>query len=244
MLQSISCYRMSPFGSLELSFSAGINALTGETGAGKSMVLECLSFVFWGRGRLSLESTASSGGVCVAFSCEEEMAAFLREKGIMVEEGETILVKRIVGESRRHKCYISDQPVQLTTLKALVPVFLEYHVQGGEMALLRKGTQLEILDSLIKDRAPLEALKSAFEGLKEKRKSLKDFQERAQRMVLSDIKQSLEAFDVLSPKAGEEKALLAERNVLRSRDSLFKTLQCVGEILSDSRVIEEPLTGY
>ncbi len=134
---------------LELEFGAGFGTLTGETGAGKSILLGALDLALGGRG----DSAAVRGGrdkadIAAEFDCAGDgaLAAWLREQDIAADDGAAIL-RRVVDAGGRSRAWINGTPVTLAQLREAGDFLADIHGQNAHHALLRADTQRALLDA-------------------------------------------------------------------------------------------------
>ncbi|MBY4638745.1 DNA repair protein RecN [Gluconacetobacter entanii] len=136
---------------LDLSFIAGLTVLTGETGAGKSILLDSLGLALGERASASLvRAGAEQASVSASFdiAADHPVHELLAEQGIAIEEPrEPILLRRIVTVDGRSRAYINDQPVGVTLLRRAASLLVEIQGQHEQMGLADQGTHLDLLDA-------------------------------------------------------------------------------------------------
>lgn len=132
---------------LNLNFGSGLNILTGETGAGKSILLDALSLALGARSDVGLvRHGTDSAAVTAEFdSCPANAVAILNEAGI--EYGDTIILRRTLGVDGKSRAWINDVPVSIRTLKSVGDLLLEIHGQFANHALLDPTTHRTALDN-------------------------------------------------------------------------------------------------
>jgi DNA repair protein RecN (Recombination protein N) len=221
---------------LDIEFSRGLAVLTGETGAGKSILLDAFALALGGRGDAGLvRHGVEQGQVTAVFDVPKghPAAAILSENGLE-DTGEMIL-RRVQLSDGRTRAFINDQAISVQTLKAVGTALVEIHGQHDERALVDASTHRRLLDAvagLEKDVAALEALwearRTANNALDEHRASM----ERAAREA-DYLRHAADELKTLAPKDGEE-TVLAER----------RTTMMQGEkIASDLREAQEAISG-
>ena len=149
MLRHIDIRDMLIIDRLELSFQPGLNVLTGETGAGKSILLDSLGFVLGWRGRAELvRAGAEQGEVTATFDVPNDHPgrAVLVEAGIEVEDGEVIL-RRINTREGRKTAWINDRRVSGEVLRSLSDTLVELHGQHDDRGLLNPRGHRQMLDA-------------------------------------------------------------------------------------------------
>ena len=165
--------------SLEIDFPEGLIIITGQTGAGKSILLGALSLVMGSKADASMVSDGADNCVVEAEfeSCDLSLKDILEENEVEWEDG-SLIVRRVVNRSGRSRAFINDSPVPLSVLQDISSKLVDIHSQHQTMLLTDKGFQLDILDyyagnmSLREECAGLwrglGALKSELAGLDEK----------------------------------------------------------------------------
>lgn len=140
----------------DISFEGGFNALTGETGAGKSIVIDALSAVLGQRtSRELIRTGADKAFVSAAFSGVD--AALTEELGIAPDEDGTLLLQREIHSDGKNACRVNGRPVTVSQLKALGGRLLNIHGQHDGQALLDEEQHLVYLDSFGKSESLLAA---------------------------------------------------------------------------------------
>ncbi len=134
---------------LRVRFHPGLNLLTGETGSGKSIVVDALALLFGARAAKEvIRPGARRARIAGVFEVHEtdELAAVLSESGVEMEDGE-LIVEREVLESGKSRAYVSGRVVTLGYLRQLAPVLGDIHGQHEQQSLFRNPTQLAMLDT-------------------------------------------------------------------------------------------------
>ncbi|MDU6134765.1 AAA family ATPase, partial [Bradyrhizobium sp.] len=195
---------------LDLEFSNGLAVLTGETGAGKSILLDAFALALGGRGDASLvRHGAEQGQVTAVFEIgKEHPAARILAANGLDANGEMILRRVQYGDGRT-RAFINDQSVSVQTLKAIGATLVEIHGQHDERALVDAATHRRLLDAfagLEKDVAAVEALwaarRTAVTALDQHRAGM----ERAAREA-DYLRHAADELKKLAPKEGEETQL-------------------------------------
>ncbi|WP_166304852.1 DNA repair protein RecN [Bradyrhizobium sp. 26S5] len=222
---------------LDIEFSRGLAVLTGETGAGKSILLDAFALALGGRGDAGLvRHGAEQGQVTATFDVPKAhpAAKILAENGLD-DTGEMIL-RRVQLADGRTRAFINDQAISVQTLKAVGAVLVEIHGQHDERALVDASTHRQLLDAFAgheKDVAALEALwdirRTANADLDEHRAGM----ERAAREAdyLRHASQELKA---LAPKEGEETELANRRTTMMQGEKVATDLREAQEAIGGS----------
>jgi DNA repair protein RecN (Recombination protein N) len=213
---------------LDIEFSRGLAVLTGETGAGKSILLDAFALALGGRGDAGLvRHGAEQGQVTAMFDVPKDhpATAILSANGLE-DTGEMIL-RRVQFADGRTRAFINDQPISVQTLKAVGTALVEIHGQHDERALVDTSTHRRLLDAfagLEKDVAALEALwdarRTANAALEEHRAGM----ERAAREA-DYLRHASDEMKALAPKDGEETALAERRSAMMQGEKIASDLR-------------------
>lgn len=219
---------------LEIDFRNGLCALTGETGAGKSILLDSLGLALGARSESSLvRKGAERAGVTAVFDIPPSHAAHkvLVDADMESDPGAELILRRSVGADGRSKAYINDQPVSAGLLRQVGDCLVEIHGQFDTHGLLNPGTHRALLDDYAKIDG---SLQNAFEGWKDKETALNRLQEEAEksRTEESYLRESLEDLDSLDPQPGEEEILAQRRESLMHREQVMEALNNAYHALS------------
>ena len=213
---------------LDIEFSRGLAVLTGETGAGKSILLDAFALALGGRGDSGLvRHGAEQGQVTATFDIPKGHPAtrILSENGLD-DTGEMIL-RRVQLADGRTRAFINDQSISVQTLKAVGAALVEIHGQHDERALVDASTHRQLLDAfagLEKEVVALEALwetrRTANQALDEHRASM----ERAAREA-DYLRHAADELKTLKPKDGEETALAGRRTIMMQGEKIASDLR-------------------
>ena len=221
MLRSLTVANFAVAEKVELSFGPGFTALTGETGAGKSILLEALGFLLGARGSASwLRAGAERLSVEGVFDAADVPASLRAAHGLPASG--TVAVRRELDASGRTRAQLAGKPAPISALAELGDAFADFHAQHEHQALLRGAFQLDLLDRY----AGLETLRSELETAHGRWTALKSRlaasemseQERESRAGL--LRWQLEEIDALKPKLGEEEVLEERLPRLRGAEKL------------------------
>ena len=226
-----------------LEFAPGLNVLTGETGAGKSILLDSLGLAVGGRGRAGVRPGAAQGSATAVFDpAESHGARALLKEQAMTHEGEIVL-RRSLAADGKSRAFINDEAVSVGLLKDIGGLLLEVHGQADDRGLFDISTHRGLLDafgnleSLGRDVAALysewDAARDALAGLTARAAEAQKNADyvRAAVMELSD-------FD---PQPGEEESLAGERALMMNAARIAEDLNAATEALSGERGAEAAL---
>lgn len=209
MLRQLSIRNVVLIESLDIDFSEGFSVLTGETGAGKSILLDALGFVLGERSDVNLiRKNCEQATVMAEFVYNYSFDELHVNNSIPVEKFLTL--KRVLQLNGRSKAYINDEPVSANTLKLFANNLVEIHGQHDH--LFSVYSQRLLVDQLL-DKNIKNDLKLKFELFQNAKKKLSDFEENLSNNIYQQafLKMQKEDLDLLKPKEKEESYLLDRR---------------------------------
>ncbi|WP_375622993.1 MULTISPECIES: DNA repair protein RecN [unclassified Bartonella] len=236
MLVQLSIHNIVLIETLDIHFTAGLTVLTGETGAGKSILLDALSLALGGRGDASLvRYGADRGQVTAVFdvSVSHPARQLIRENGLD-DEGDIIL-RRVQSSDGRSRVFINDQVSSVALMRSVGRLLVEIHGQHDDRALVDVATHRQLLDAF-------GGLEDEVENLRQCYHTWREFEERLQRQRLKVesavrevdyLRACVEELEKLDFKVGEEDALS-----LRRADMLK-----LEKIATDIKEADDLLTG-
>lgn len=231
---------------VSVDFDDGLHVVTGETGAGKSLLLESLGLALGARGRARLVGPHGDRAVVEAgFSVEsgtggpEAPAAALAQAGIGIEDGEIILrreLRRAPGaRSLVSRAAVNGRAVPVGTLRTIGAGLAEIFGQGEHLALHRPGAAREILDSAGRYGDLLEAVALAHDRRSAAAARIRELAaDTGAGNAPGELERALREIEDAAPQPGEKEALDAERRVLGSRERLLERLHAAWRALSGS----------
>ena len=172
---------------LSLEFSSGLNAFTGETGTGKSILIDCLSFVLGARGQASMVRDGMERGEVVAiFSIisSSKVNLILDEADIL--RSDELIIRRVNFSDGRKAAWVNDKRVSSEFLRYLGENLIEFHGQHDERGLLDARGHLELLDQFAKTDQSLKFSKKAF-FMKENQKALEKLIKKIKNLLMKKI---------------------------------------------------------
>ena len=222
---------------IDIEFESGMTVLTGETGAGKSILVDALGLVLGERGSAQL---VRDGAKRAEFSAEFDIASlpsaqeWLHEQSLDVD-GECLL-RRIINADGRSRAFINGNPVPLAQLKTLGELLLDIHGQHFHQSLARRPVQRDLLDhfgGLLEQRANVATSFSTWTAIADRLKALLDAD--ADRASMLDLLTfQLQELDSLALEQGEPDALNNERQKLQNSGRLADGVSAALEALIDS----------
>lgn len=220
---------------LTLEFQPGLNVLTGETGAGKSILLDCLGFVLGWRGRAEVVRAGAPGGeVTAVFDLTPDHPAnhVLQEAGFA--PGDELVLRRVATPDGRKRAFVNDRRASGEVLRALSDVLVELHGQGDDRGLLNPRNHRAMLDLYMDDQAQLDQVRQAWRAANTARSALDQALEE-QALAARDaefVSHSVKELNDLDPQPGEADQLDSTRRLMQSaeriREDIQKAAQAVG----------------
>ena len=237
MLRSLQVRNYVLIDSLEIDFPEGLVIITGQTGAGKSILLGALGLVLGGKADASL--LGNHGDTCVveavfSIGSDPSLNALLAENDL--EPGDTLTIRRTVNRTGRSRSFVNDEPVALPVLQALSERLIDIHSQHQTLRLGDPAFRLEMLDHYAGNADRLAACREAWSALQEVRKDLNGVTERLQQLR-SEKEYNQARFDQLEQaklRDGEQEELEAEQKQLSHAEELRELLGAGCDILSPS----------
>lgn len=221
-----------------IRFHEGLNLLTGETGSGKSIVVDALGLLFGSRASAEVvrsdRERARVSGV-FAVDREGELATALTEAGIEFEDGD-LIIEREVGANGKSRAFVNNRPVTTLLLRQIAPHLGDIHGQNQQQALFTETTQRELLDAAAQLGSLKQRVAATFQEWKQARERLSELSQNEQEKLrlldlLSFQKKEIES---TSPRSGEDVVLESERRVLQNSTRLEEAATGAFALLYDS----------
>jgi len=221
---------------VRLRFGPGLNVLTGETGSGKSIIVDALSLLFGGRASADmLRSGAGRARISGIFEAPVSSAALLSDAGVEAEEGE-LLIEREVLAGGKSRAWIANRPVTAALLKDLAPHLGDIHGQHDQQLLFHSDAQLDLLDEFAGTAALREEISGVFSRWRATALELEEIRRTEQeKLRLLDLwtfqRQEIEAARL---QAGEDAELANDRRILQNVAKLTDGLGSCYAMLYDA----------
>lgn len=212
---------------LDLGFHEGLSVLTGETGAGKSILLDGFALALGGRGDGSLvRHGEAQGQVSAVFDLPMTHPARKLAQAQEIDTDGDLILRRVQYADGRTRAFINDQPVSVQILRMVGAAIVEIHGQHDDRALTDPAQHRTILDGFGGLEAQAEAVASASETLKRARQALQSQRLRveAARKEADFLRHAVEELGKLAPQAGEEDALAATRQGMMQAEKVARDL--------------------
>jgi DNA repair protein RecN (Recombination protein N) len=230
---------------IEIGFSKGLNVLTGETGAGKSIIINAVNMLLGDRASEGLIRTGAKNGTVEAlfdFAKDSDIAERIGKFGF--GDSKEVLIKRTVASSGRSKVFINGELSTLGQLARIGDVLLSIYGQYEHQSLQKAETHMDLLDEfgqLTDSRAGYEVCFREMEGL---RKDLADLKARESQAIRDQELMRFQSREIGSAnlKKGEEEALKEQRTILANAEKLFEAADFAERVLySDDSSVSEKL---
>jgi DNA repair protein RecN (Recombination protein N) len=219
---------------LDLAFGPGLTALTGETGAGKSIILDALGLAVGARadaGLLRRGASQASATAVFAPSPDHAVWAYLDEKGLPYARDEDLVLRRNLGADGRSRAFVNDQATSVGVLKDLGAMLLEVHGQHETVGLLDARTHRPMLDAFGGlSGGPTAQAWSAWRAARELTQQVREAAGR-DAAEIEEITLRLAELERLNPQAGEELALAEERALLGSAEKALAEVQAARDAM-------------
>lgn len=239
MLQRLFVKNVALIEELDVAFTAGFNVLTGETGAGKSIVIDAVNLVLGERAsRELIKHGADKARVEAVFEIKgrDGLLSALEEMGLPCEEPGELLLSREMSAAGKNICRVNGALVNLATLKEITDQLVDVHGQHAHQSLLSKSRHMEYLDSFAQEeiRPWKEGVAAAAARYKQVQKELLEGfgseEERAREMDM--LRYQIQEIEKAGLYEGEEEALLGERKVLQNAARIMEAMEQGSEALS------------
>ena len=235
MLNALSVRNIVLIDQLDIAFDAGLTAMTGETGAGKSILLDALTLALGGRGDASLVRTGADSGQVVAvlqLAADHPSRLLLRENAIA--DDDEVILRRVQFADGKTRAFINDQPVSAGLLQSVGRLVVEIHGQHDDRALVDAATHRALLDAFGGLDAEATAVRETHAALVAAQAAVAEQQSIiAEARAREDYaRHMVEELTDLAPEVGEEETLAARRQRLMSLEKAAQEVTEADEILN------------
>jgi DNA repair protein RecN (Recombination protein N) len=226
---------------LELEFSSGFSVLTGETGAGKSILIDALQLALGGRGDASMvREGAAKADITADFALTAAAAAWLAQHEFAVDEGGALL-RRVIDNAGRSKAYINGIAATAAQLRELGELLVDIHGQHAHQTLLKLDAQRALLDNQAAVRNPqlrdeVQAVASAWKAWRQLARQVEEYENNARNVLLERerLEWQVGELDKLAVKPGEWAEITNEHSRLSHAASLLEGAQEALAVISES----------
>ncbi len=244
MLVNLSIRNIVLIEQLDLALEQGLCVLTGETGAGKSILLDALGFALGERGNVRLlRHGAKQGVVSAEFDIQgnDAVANLLEEQGI--EHESTLILRRIIMEDGKSKAFLNDMPVSVNLLKQVGEQLVEIHGQHDQRGLMESATHRSIIDAYGQLDGQVVHVENLFHSYKNAQQELEALHALRDRALQEEdyLRHISRELDELAPEEGEEAALTEKRSALMNKEKLLDSLNSAMQELQGAQPVEAAL---
>ncbi|MDI7863798.1 DNA repair protein RecN [Rhizobiaceae bacterium n13] len=220
---------------LDLTFEAGLSVLTGETGAGKSILLDSLSLALGGRGDGGLvRHGEDKGQVTAVFDVPSEHAArrLVRDNGI--DDDGDLIFRRVQSADGRTKAYVNDRPVSVQLMRQAGQLLVEIHGQHDDRALVDTDAHRTLLDAFAGLSEETVSVSALYRSWKDAERTLKKHREKVENAAREAdyLRSSVEELEKLSPQDGEEEELAEHRSRMMKAERIAGDISEAAEFLN------------
>jgi len=212
---------------LDLEFGKGLSALTGETGAGKSILLDAFSLAIGARGDASLvRRGAAQGQVTASFDLDPSHPVFALLAANGIEGEDTLILRRVQGADGRSRAFINDIGVSVQLLRQVGQALVEIHGQHDDRALIDPSGHRDLVDAfggLSGEAARVAEAYAAWQGAEAER-ARQASEIAASRANADYVSHALEELHLLNPERGEEEALASRRQLMMHAEKIAAEL--------------------
>jgi DNA repair protein RecN (Recombination protein N) len=229
---------------LDLEVEDGLTVLTGETGAGKSIILDALGLALGGRGEAGLVRSGAKQAVATAvFTApeDEDLIALIRDRGFDVTAGEDLILRRVLSADGRSRAYVNDQPAGVAALREIGSRLVEVHGQHETVGLLDWRNHRGLLDAYGGLSPQLSAVAIAADTLKTAETHLASLRAAAADAAArtEEITLNLADLDALDPRDDEETELAGERAILGAAEKAMADLADARTQLGGDKLVQK-----
>ena len=234
MLKSLSIKNIVLINNLKLNYDTGFTVFSGETGAGKSIILSSLGLAVGQRADFSLIKKGESEGVVVAeFQINREHLAFKKIINHGLNSGNDLILRRVLSRDGVSKAFVNDNLVTANFLKELGLILVEIHGQNEKIGLLDPSNHIKILDRYGNSDEKLLEVHKSFSNYKKLRKILYELEnlESNKTSQLKEIQNDVNLLENLNLKEGEFEDLIKKRNLMAQHEKIFTAINNINNLI-------------
>jgi DNA repair protein RecN (Recombination protein N) len=221
---------------LDIEFDSGFTVFSGETGAGKSILIDALALTLGARGDASVVRTGESrADITAEFGTHEQVARWLDEHALS-QDGDTVMLRRVIDSGGRSRAFINGTPATLTQLREVGEMLVDIHGQHAHQLLMRPDAQRELFDTHAGLQDTSSAVNRAWRTWRDAQHAVDEAQSRDRELQLERerLAWQLSEFDKLAPQPGEWEEVSGEHHRLSHSASLIDGVQAALGALSES----------
>ena len=238
MLLSLHIENLAVIKNLDVDFSNGFTVMTGETGAGKSIIIDSINLLLGAKMDKEIIRTGESFAMVSGFfgNLTENAKAALSEAGLSTDEEGNILIQRNLFSDGRSQIKINGRTVTLTVLKSIMPSLVSIHGQNDTVGITAPEKQLEIVDVFAENETFLSEYAAAYTVLDDIRKKIADItkKEEERERLVEILEYQIKDIDSLNLHEGEEEELIDKKLKIKNSEKLTKNAGFVFKALKGS----------
>ncbi len=243
MLKHLAIKNFAIIKNVEIDFDAGFNVLIGETGAGKSIIIDALQILLGEKAPSSFIREGATKSIIegvFSFPKNHNIWQILSENDIeLFEEINSqieLIIRREINANSSSRTFVNDSPTQLNLVKEIGDLIVDFHGQYSHQLLLNPKNHIQVLDSYCNNDNLLNDYQNVFNKYNSTKKQYNEFitNKNKQLSILNQKKADLSLIQEISPKANEDNDLLDEVKILESADLLFNQYTEIANLLYES----------
>lgn len=236
MLKTLDIENIAVIEKASVNFSGGLNVLTGETGAGKSIVVDSINAIMGERTSRELVRYGADNAYVSAYFddiCDSALNK-LKEFDIELEEDNSLLITRKISANGKSLCKVNGKTVTVSMLKEICSYLVNVHGQHDSQALLNPDLQYNYIDMLLEDKSVLSDYKKTFKKLISVRRKLKSFakDEDNKESLLELLNFQIEELEKADIKVGEREELTKKRALIQKSEDIIKSLNLAISVIN------------
>ena len=236
MLKTLDIENIAVIEKASVDFSGGLNVLTGETGAGKSIVVDSINAIMGERTSRELVRYGADNAYVSAYFddiCDSALNK-LKEFDIELEEDNSLLITRKISANGKSLCKVNGKTVTVSMLKEICSYLVNVHGQHDSQALLNPDLQYNYIDMLLEDKSVLSDYKETFKKLISVRRKLKSFakDEDNKESLLELLNFQIEELEKADIKVGEREELTKKRALIQESEDIIKSLNLAISVIN------------
>lgn len=236
MLKTLDIENIAVIEKASVNFSGGLNVLTGETGAGKSIVVDSINAIMGERTSRELVRYGADNAYVSAYFddiCDSALNK-LKEFDIELEDDNSLLITRKISANGKSLCKVNGKTVTVSMLKEICSYLVNVHGQHDSQALLNPDLQYNYIDMLLEDKSVLSDYKETFKKLISVRRKLKSFakDEDNKESLLELLNFQIEELEKAGIKVGEREELTQKRALIQKSEDIIKSLNLAISVIN------------
>lgn len=244
MLTALSIRNVVLIERLDLTFHAGLCVLTGETGAGKSILLDALGLALGARAEAGLLRQGSeSASVSASFEVPADHIAIQLLESHGLEAEDVLVLRRTLSQTGRSRAFINDQATSIALLKQIGDSLIEVQGQFEQHGLLDQATHLSLLDSFGKLQKEAKQVRDAYQNWRQAEEALQNAVSEAEQARRDEdyLRHAMEELDALDPQDGEDSELTETRRFLMQAGHIVEAIEAARGEFDAKKPVSESL---